>query len=257
MTQRADEIRKRIANRKRARRQSSSRNSKLATTYLARDEERHGIDPFPTYEGGLESNEHPLFKKEWFMFKILGAACLLLVVAIMYKDGSDRFGPARDFIATTMEDNFQFAAVSSWYEDQFGTPLALLPVNLQKETIDSSTGYSVPASGKILENFSTDGQGVMIETENSSVEAINGGTVLFIGKWDGIGGLTVKVQHGDGSESWYGNLENTEVLLYDFIEKGAEIGRVTESENGIGGTFYFAIKKGENFIDPIQVINFE
>ncbi len=260
MIKREEEIRKRIANRKRAKKQivsnHSPRSNKKVSNYLARDEESHGVAPFSHYDGG-ESNAHPLFNKEWFMFKILGAVCLLLIVAIMYKDGTERFGLARDFVSTTMEDEFQFAAVSSWYEKQFGTPLTLLPVSLQKETKDSTPGYAVPAAGKILENFATDGQGVMVETENSKIEAINEGTVRYIGEWDGIGGITVKVQHGDGSESWYGNLEDTKVLLYDFIEKGTEIGKVTESENGVGGTFYFALKKGRNFIDPIQVINFE
>jgi stage IV sporulation protein FA len=263
MSQRADEIRKRIAKRKRERQHYSTnqspRRNQFQPDYFARDEEKHGLARFETYEGG-GTNSHPLFQKEWFMFKVLGAACLLLIVAIMFKDGTARFEPAREFVGKTMESEFQFAAVSTWYEDQFGKPLALLPTGIQNEAPTETTpDYAVPAAGmRILENFEKNGQGIMIETgNNSSVDAINEGTVEYIGQKNGIGGITVVIQHSDGTESWYGNLEATDVLLYDFLEKGTNIGKVTKSDNGVNGTFYFAIKKGDSFIDPIQVINFE
>ncbi|WP_456278122.1 peptidoglycan DD-metalloendopeptidase family protein [Bacillus sp. AK128] len=263
MSKRADDIRKRIAKRKRDRQQmpsqQSSRKNQLPTSFYVKDEERYGVAPFDSYEGG-GTNQHPLFNKEWFMFKVLGAACLLLLVAIMFKDGNARFEPARDFVAKTMESEFQFAAVTEWYEDQFGRPLALLPTNIQKETpTQDAPNYAMPVlSTKILENFEKNGQGIMIETgNNSQAEAIYEGTVEYIGTKPEIGGITVVIQHSDGSESWYGNLEASDVLLYDYIEKGTKIGTVTDSSDGVNGMFYFAIKKGDSFIDPIQVINFE
>lgn len=261
MSKRADEIRKRIAMRKKERQQFSSPKRPgrpIVSTYLASDEEKHGVSPFDSYEGGGESS-HPLFNKEWFMFKVLAAACLLLVVAIMYKDGSARFEPARDFVSKTMESEFQFAAVTSWYEDQFGKPLALLPTKV-KETKEEvpAENYAVPASGRILEGFEKNGQGIMVETgTNSSVAAVNEGMITFIGQKDEIEGITVVVQHSDKSESWYGNLEATDVKLYDFVEQKSKIGTATKNETGINGTFYFAIKQGDSFIDPIQVIDFD
>jgi stage IV sporulation protein FA len=263
MSNRADEIRKRIAMRKKERQQFSSYrppNKNYGSSYFAKDEEKHGIGPFDSYEAGANgSASHPLFNKEWFMFKVLGAACLLLVVAIMFKEGSARFENARQYVTKTMESEFQFAAVTTWYEDQFGKPLALLPTSLKKnEQVETTEGYAVPASGRILENFEKNGQGVMVETgTNSAVASINEGTIEFIGQKDEIEGITVVVQHSDGSESWYGNLEGIDVQLYDFVEQKSKIGTVTENENGVNGTFYFALKKGDTFIDPIQVIPFE
>jgi stage IV sporulation protein FA len=263
MSKRADDIRKRIAKRKRERQQTSynqsPRKKQLQPNYFVKDEERYGVAPFDSYEGG-GSNQHPLFHKEWFMFKVLGAACLLLLVAIMFKDGSPRFETARDFVAKTMESEFQFAAVTEWYEGQFGRPLALLPSTNEKENAsENAPNYALPVlSTRILENFEKNGQGIMIETgNNSQAEAIYEGTVEYIGTKSEIGGITVVIQHSDGTESWYGNLEATDVLLYDYIEQGTKIGTVTESSDGVNGMFYFAIKKGDSFIDPIQVINFE
>jgi stage IV sporulation protein FA len=45
--------------------------------------------------------------------------------------------------------------------------------------------------------------------------------------------------------------------MYDFVNKGKEVGIVENSKKGDAGTFYFAIKKGDKFVDPSQVIQFE
>ncbi len=66
-----------------------------------------------------------------------------------------------------MDNDFKFAVVSKWYEDKFGKPLALLPFTEKQKTETKTVvqkEFSVPASGKILENFEKNGQGIMIET---------------------------------------------------------------------------------------------
>ncbi|KPD01610.1 Stage IV sporulation protein FA [Geobacillus sp. BCO2] len=100
--------------------------------WSAADEERYGL-PVVTYDRySFESAPHPLFRKEWFLFKTLIAACLVLVTAILFQHPSASLEPARQFIARTMETEFQFAAVSAWYEKTFGEPLAFLPRKRKK-----------------------------------------------------------------------------------------------------------------------------
>jgi stage IV sporulation protein FA len=113
--------------------------------------------------------------------------------------------------------------------------------------------------GKILENFEKNGQGIMIETgKGAAVQAINDGLVTFAGVKDGIG-KTVIIQHADKSETWYGNLDDVKVKLYEYVNKRTVVGTVSTSagEDKTKGKYYFAIKKGDQFIDPIQVIRFE
>ena len=155
-----------------------------------------------------------------------------------------------------MEQEFQFAAVSKWYEKQFGEPLALLPTE-KTEKKQNTPSYAIPAVGRVLEKFNENGQGIMVETEsNTPVEAMNEGIVIFTGTKDKLG-KTVIIQHADGSESWYGNLGTITVKLYDFVEMGKEVGTAMKEGNDAKGVFYFAIKQGDHFIDPIQVIPFE
>jgi stage IV sporulation protein FA len=258
MGNRADEIRKRIAKRKRMSNTASS-SSLSRNMLLPADEERYGGERFSSYEGGPSEGGHPLFSKELFILKILGTSVLILCTAILFQNQVPGFDKARSYVQKTMTSEFQFAAVSAWYEDQFGKPLALLPSGKetsQPETTETAE-YALPASGKVVENFKSNGQGIMVETgKGAKVEAMKGGRVIFAGKKDGLG-QTVIIQHADKSESWYGSLNTIEVTQYEKVDKGKPVGTVTDEEDAATGEFYFAIKKEDAFIDPIQVISFE
>jgi stage IV sporulation protein FA len=268
----SDEIRKRIEKRKKQRermarnsdpekkdvRSTDSRKKDRKIPWIE-DEERYGFDSMTSYESGPnEEDNHPLFSKEAFIFKLLASAVLVLLVAIMFRNDTPGLDPARSFVTKSMNEEFKFAAVSDWYEGTFGKPLALFPEKTEEKTeLVDGPSYALPASGKILEEFGENGQRITIETgKGAMVEAMNGGLVLEIGEKEGFG-QTVVIQHPDKSESWYGNLSAVDVTLYEYIEKGAVVGKATDYEDGTNSSFYFAIREGENFVDPIQVIQFE
>lgn len=258
MRSRADEIRRRIEKRKRERERVVK---KPGDRFLWMDEEeKHGFEKISSFEGGPEEGGHPLFKKEVFLFKILASACLVLIVAIIFQNDGKYFDPFKGVVKNALERDFQFAAVSEWYEDKFGKPLALLPFSHDKKDADSEKiepEYALPAAGRILQEFEANGQSIMIETKKGeTVSAMKEGFVRFIGEKEGFG-KTVIIQHSDKSESWYGNLHSIDAELYQFIEKGASVGTASDSSDDTKGSFNFAIKKGEDFIDPIQVIQFE
>ncbi len=257
MGTRADDVRKRVAQRKkeRDRTKKNSQNHVLWTE----DEERYGFEKISSYEVGTEEDIHPLFNKEWFLFKILASVCLFLIVAILFKNDVTLFEPARNFVKSSMERDFQFATVANWYEDQFGKPLALLPFKNEKQEEEQAPNneYALPASARILEDFNENGQRITIETKkDEAIEAMSEGLVRFAGKKDGFG-KTVIIQHADKSESWYGNLAEINVNLMEYIYIGSKIGTSTIMEDGERGAFFFAIKKGEDFVDPSRVIPFE
>ncbi|RFU60709.1 M23 family metallopeptidase [Bacillus sp. V59.32b] len=245
MKDRRREIQNRIAKR----RKMSEKRVDNAWTHIS-DEEQYGFET-TSYE-----KEHPLFKKEYFYFKILAALCLFLVVGVMFKHPSDKLDEPRAFVSETMDQEFQFASVTTWYEDKFGKPIAFLPeAKTGKEELDHQN--EVPVSGKITGSFESSGAGIMIETgPESKVESMNDGVVIFAGSKKDLG-QTVVIQHSDKSESWYGHLASVDVKLYETVKKKKEIGKVTASDDGTKGSFYLAIKKGDAFIDPKKVIPFE
>jgi stage IV sporulation protein FA len=257
---RSDEIRRRIAKRRKGMDKTGKYQGRNLT--FPGDDEKYGFNQIISYGGGEKEDDiHPLFKKEIFLFKILVSVFMFLVIAILFRNHSTTLDPARNMVKKTMDKEFQFASVTNWYEDKFGKPLALLPFTEKKQPVEktSEPGYSVPASGRVVENFVKNGQGVMIETgKGTQVKAINEGTVLFAGIKEGLG-KTVIIQHSDKTESWYGDLGEIKVNSYEYIQKGKEVGTVSTSggEDKTKGSYYFALKKGDNFIDPIQVIRFD
>lgn len=258
MSSRTDDVRKRMMKRKKERERMDKMNQ---SRMFYSEEERHGFDRIPSYDVGPGEGNHPLFKKEVFLFKILASACLVLIVAILFRSPSEKAETFQTYVKHTMEQEFQFAAVSDWYQEQFGKPLALLPAKdsgeEDKQEINEENEYALPASGRILEDFGDNGQRITIETgKGAGVEAMNEGLVHFVGMKDGFG-KTVIVQHADKSETWYGNLDGIDVNLYEYISKGTKVGTAMDSTDGTKGSFYFAIKKGDDFIDPVQVIKFE
>lgn len=256
-----DEIRRRIAKRKKGKEAAGKGPERLIT--WPGDDEKYEFDPVSSFDSKDEEGGHPLFRKEVFIFKILASVLLFLAIAIIFRENIAVLTPVRDFVSKNMEQDFQFATVSKWYEDQFGKPLAILPFTNEGEKEEKNVAENekdIPVfSGKILENFEKNGQGIMIETGvGASVEAMNEGMVEFIGVKDGLG-KTVIIQHSDQTETWYGNLDEVKVKLYSFIESETVVGTASETtgEDKTKGTYYFAYKKGDDFIDPIQVIRFE
>lgn len=260
MSSRADEFRKRVKKRKRERTRETEKWRQQMT--LPEDEERYGFERISSYESNHPEDPHPLFNKEKFLFKLLASACLFLFVAIIFRNEASSLDSARSFVKKSMNEDFQFAAVSEWYETKFGKPLALLPVKNKVEKVQDDPPhheqqYALPASGTIVENFETNGQGIMVETgKNAEVDAMNEGFIRFAGLKDDLG-KTVIIQHADQTETWYGNLEEIHVNLFDFIKKGKVVGTVSEGSDATKGAFYFAIKQGDDFINPVQVIQFE
>ncbi|WP_100331717.1 M23 family metallopeptidase [Bacillus xiapuensis] len=203
-------------------------------------------------------NIHPLFSLERFVFKVLASAAFLLIVAILYKHPSPVLEEGRMWFSKTMEKEFQFSKAAEWYESAFGEPLPFTADGWSnKEDSAAPQGYALPASGRILEDFQSNGKGIIVETgPQEQVKAIKDGTVIFAGKKEELG-ETVIVQHPDDSESWYGHLTSTAVQPYQQVKAGSVLAYAKQGEDGGSGGFYLAIKKGGQFVDPNQVIPFE
>lgn len=231
---------------------------------LLEDEERYGFEKLPTtnYFPPSDDPEQPTLKQSSFLGKLFIAASLFLFVTVIYRTELAQFTTVKSFITNSFTETFQFAAVADWYEEQFGKPLALLPVKLDQgedksHYAENSDKYAVPTSGTVIKTFEKNGQGVLVETGVAAeVEVINEGIVRFAGV-DDTHGKTVIIQHANKTETSYGNLDEINVNLFDFVKKGTVIGKVSENEDGTKGSFYFSIKQGGDFINPLQVIKFE
>lgn len=191
-----------------------------------------------------------------YMVKMLFSVALVLIVGIVYKsDGTGDFVVLRNAFNSVFNQEFQFTAVRQWLEGRFGSSVAF--INNKTLVAGGDKNLAVPASGRVLQGFNVTGQGVTVEMKSGEiVEAINEGTVVFIGEKPNFQ-YTVVIQHPDNTESWYGNLDKVDVQLYDAVKAKQKIGTAKVDVQSGKTELFFAFKKNEKFIDPIQVIPFE
>ena len=85
--------------------------------------------------------------------------------------------------------------------------------------------------------------GVMAEKESGSViEALNSGIVVFVGEKENYGNVVI-IQGIDGVDVWYGNIDNVNVSLYDYVEKNTILGSAKENH------IYFVVQKDGQYLD--------
>ncbi len=140
------------------------------------------------------------------------------------------------FYKKVYETNFSFATINSWYEDKFGSPIPFLdylnidvePVFHEKLKYENVEDYLDGAKLKVQKKYL-----VPIKTT---------GLVVFAGEKEGYG-KTVIIQQKDGIDVWYGNLEQINVNLYDYVKEGSLLGEVKED------TLYLVFKKEGNILD--------
>lgn len=254
MRNRADEIRRRHRERKKKRWHASDPGRRMFYSTETGEREDH-FDIFHQHNGPKDT-PHPLFGKERFLIKCMLAVCLFLLIGVLFKHPNEELEGARQFVRTVFERDFQFATVASWYEEQFGKPLALFPEQ-NNEPQKQTANYAVPANATVVQTFADNGKGIILETVGGlAVEAVKQGMVVAVKNTESLG-KTVVIQHPDGNESWYGQLSRVDIDLYDYVRQGAKIGEATPIEGGRNGTFYFALKKSGKFINPLRVIDFE
>lgn len=219
-------------------------------------------DPYDRYlPQNTNNNRRPAGR---FMLQAIFAA--ILFVSVYWIDRSDDpfFQPVKSSVKSAMTHEFQFVAVSDWYQKNFGDPIGFLPGFSNGEKQISGEGqdtgssnhpdFAAPVSGEITDPYSSKTKGVTVATSlHSDVVSVKDGLVVFAGEKKGTG-KTVVIQHKDNDESWYGKLDKVDVKVYDEVKRGQKIGTTSGDKKG---SFYFALKKGEKFIDPIQVMSFD
>ena len=139
---------------------------------------------------------------------------VLLSLAIIYKSDSS----FKDNISSYFfEENISFTKVKKIYDKYLGGLLPIKKEDNTTEVFDEKLNYS---------DSSIYYDGVKLSVRESYlVPNLQEGMVVFIGDKENYGN-TVIIENLDGIEYWYGNIKNTSLKLYDYVEKGSLIGEV-------------------------------
>ena len=195
------------------------------------------IDP-SKYENIINRNT-PAKKKNYLkglFIRIMIVIILFLSLAIMYKSNNN----FKDYINKYLySDSIPFTKIKKLYNKYLGGVLPKLKEDKTTLVFDEKIEYS----GK--EDY-YDGVNLKV-VNNYLVPVLEDGMVVFIGYKEHYGN-TVIVENLDGIYYWYGNIENTNLKIYDYVEKGTYLG---EASNDL----YLVFSKDDNYLDYEEYID--
>ena len=167
------------------------------------------------------------YKKKKNNNKFLLLIIAILVTLIILKGN---YNLKEKFKKIVYESNINFSKINNLYQKYFGSFFNNEEtVEVFKENLD----YEEKKDYK---------EGVMLSVNKDYiVKAQNSGIVVFIGEKEGYGNSVI-IQQVDGVDLMYGNLENINISLYDYIKKDEIIGDVN-------GKLYLVYKKEGKIID--------
>ena len=121
------------------------------------------------------------------------------------------------FYKKIYEDSFDFGYINKLYKQYFGK---ILPLSIESTKPVFNEDLIIESKEKYLD-------GVKLVTKNKLIPLLKDGLVVYVGEKEGYGN-TIIVSGSDGIDIWYSNMDNINIKLYDYLEKGSLIG---ESSN--------------------------
>lgn len=139
------------------------------------------------------------------------------------------------FYKHVYEDNISFAKINEYYQNLFGSFIPLEEVIKDTEPVfNEKLTY-------IEKNKYLDGVKLTVDG-NYLVPVLQSGLVVYIGEKEGYGN-TIIIQGIDGIDIWYGNISNTSLKLYDYVDKSSLLG------NTLDEFLYLVYKKEGEVLD--------
>lgn len=174
------------------------------------------------------------------LYKFSISLVLVLIVLVITKT-SDKY---KAIIKQNVYDkNFSFASINNLYTKYLGPILPFKDLKLFKDETKTTFNEKLEYSEA---NKYNDGVKLTVE-KNYLVPIQESGMVVFQGEKEGYGNIVI-IQQVNGVDMWYGNLQNIDVKLYDYVEKGKLLGEVCDT------SLYLVYQKDGKYIDYKEYI---
>lgn len=160
---------------------------------------------------------------------------ILITLAIIYKNENILKDKISNYF---FEENISFTKINKLYDKYLG---GLLPIKNENNTVEVFNEKLNYSSSSIY----YDGIKLLV-TENYLVPSLDEGMVVFIGDKENYG-KTIIIENLDGIDFWYGNITNSSLKLYDYVEKGSLVGEVNND-------LYMVFSKNGQYLDYEEYI---
>lgn len=172
-----------------------------------------------------------------FVIKIMALSVLFLCTLIFTKLSNEN---KQMFYDTIFKDNISFATINNFYNKYLGDIIPFKDlIKDNKPVFKENLVYGE-------KNIYKDGVALSV-AKSYLVPTLESGIVVFIGEKEDYG-KTVIVQQVNGVDVWYGNVDNLNVKMYDYVEAGALLGEVSDDK------LYLVFKKEGKVLDYKEYI---
>ncbi|MBQ6546553.1 MAG: M23 family metallopeptidase [Bacilli bacterium] len=175
-----------------------------------------------------DSKKNPI---SGFFIKVLFCIiiCLSLLVFLKYDKNGKQI-----IYKYLYENNITLPSINEWYKKHFGD---ILPF----QSLVKDNTKLVFNEHLVYDNVSVYKNGIKLYVDkNYLIPIIESGIVVFIGNKEDYG-KTVIIEQTDGVLVWYGNVDNINVSLYDYVSKGEYLAEANDS-------FYMVFQKDGKYI---------
>lgn len=207
----------------------------------------------------LEEDNRPYSLLTHFKIQTLLALILFATVLVISSLQHPFASETRNWLKHELHSSLDFVAIAALYDKWFEGSPSFIPRFGNKSELtlakQSSMGAIAPvADGVLLHSFAELLNGIEIAgAKNAEVRAVEKGRVILVPEKQD----SVIIQHANERLSIYNRLGEINVEVSDWVEAGTVIGKLAPIDNEDYSILFLAMKEGNQYIDPLEVITFE
>lgn len=165
----------------------------------------------------IKSNKNKNYRESIIKRTLLSVIFILIILII--SNLSDKF---KSLVKNELlENTFNFSKINALYKKYVTKINPIKPKGDDTSLVSSAHGLNYSKSEDYL-----DGVKLTVDSEYP-VKMLDSGLVVYIGEKEGYGSSVV-VKQSNGIDVIYGNITDTNIKVYDYIEKGTIIGNANE-----------------------------
>ncbi len=135
-------------------------------------------------------------------------------------------------------------------QDRVARTPSIWPTNHSRAQISSGFGYRRDPFNSSVRHH----DGVDFSAPHGSNVKVTGRGVVVGSEYDQYLGNVVKVDHGDGLETWYGHMHERHVDVGDQVERGDVIGLVGSTGRSTGPHIHYEVRRNGQPVDPSKFL---
>ena len=165
----------------------------------------------------IKSNKNKNYRESIIKRTLLSVIFILII--LITSNLSDKF---KSLVKNELlENTFNFSKINALYKKYVTKINPIKPEGDDTSLVSSAHGLNYSKSEDYL-----DGVKLTVDSEYP-VKMLDSGLVVYIGEKEGYGSCIV-VKQSNGIDVIYGNITDTNIKVYDYIEKGTIIGNANE-----------------------------